>query len=769
MTFAAPLFLLAALAAVVPVLLHLIHRRKAREVPFSTLRFLKISVQRTRRRKYIEDMALLILRVAVLLLIALGLARPAISSLRALWGGGRAAAVAVVLDNSASMATIDSGHPRFETARQGAQQVIARLRDGDLVALLPTGGPRQGELGRLYRTHETVRQALDECKPSFERADLAAKIQQARTLLKAADAPSKEIYVFTDNQALSWEGLTEHPEEDKAGERQAAAAVPVIVVIVAREPAPNVALQTIALDSPAPVAGAPFQATVEVLNTATVPQQKHLELMVDDIREAVSPTLNIAPGSTVKQEFRFTFDRAGAHRGLVRLIEDDGSPLDNRLYFAVTVDQQIPLAIVKPRLDLVPEADDAFYLERALAPAGSAVGAFRVTTLAPESVATAKLAAQAVIFCVNVPALPPPAAEKLWQYVKGGGHLVWICGRNVQPVAYNAMNALAQGELLPATLDDMRQPLPGGVESWHIGFLDKDDPALGPLTEPASLYQSVLVYKYFPLKWSALAPPRVLAKLDDGQALLTERTVGQGAVLFLGTAVHVDWTNLPLKPLFLPMVARLTFQLAGAETERTMGLAGAPVAIPLETGPGATVGKPAELEVVRPSGEVVRVRESERGQGGGAVRYADTHEAGVYLVKQLDRNPPKPFAFAVNIDPAESDPAALTSTELQSRFGKQPLFFCAEPAELAQTMQRLHEGTSLWEFFLAAVLIALVLEVFVANRGAAAAMTAQPSPAAPGLQPPSIRPETVSAPAGDELHGFLQGLEQTAAEARLKD
>ncbi|HKI19259.1 MAG TPA: BatA domain-containing protein, partial [Isosphaeraceae bacterium] len=563
MTFAAPLFLLAALAGVVPVVLHLIHRRKAKEVPFSTLRFLKISVQRTRRRKYIEDMALLILRVAVLLLIALGLARPAISSLSALWGGGRSAAVAIVLDNSASMATIDSGHPRFETARQAAQQVIARLREGDLVALLPTGGPRQGELGRLYRAHETVRQALDECKPSFERADLAAKIQQARGLLKEADAPSKEIYVFTDNQTLSWEGLTERIDEDKAGNRQSAVAAPVIVVNVAREPAPNVALQTIALDSPAPVAGAPFQATVEVLNTATVPQQKHLELVVDDIREAVSPTLNIAPGASVKQEFRFTFDRAGAHRGLVRLTEEDGSPMDNKLYFAVTVDQQIPVAIIKPRLDLVPEADDAFYLERALAPAGPAVGAFQVTTLAPESLATAKLVAQAVVFCVNLPAPPPPAAEKLWEYVKGGGHLVWICGRNVQPMAYNTMNALAQGELLPATLDDMRQPLPGGVESWHIGFLDKDNPALGPLTEPASLYQSVLVYKYFPLKWSTLAAPRVLAKLDDGQALLTERTVGQGAVLFLGTAVHVDWTNLPLKPLFLPMVARLTFHLAG--------------------------------------------------------------------------------------------------------------------------------------------------------------------------------------------------------------
>ncbi|MGZ3413242.1 MAG: BatA domain-containing protein, partial [Isosphaeraceae bacterium] len=104
MTFAAPLFLLAALAGLIPVFVHLIHRQKARVVHYSTLRFLRISVQRTRRRKYIEDMSLLAVRVAVLLLIAVGLARPALSSLATLWGGGRTAAIAIVLDNSASMA-----------------------------------------------------------------------------------------------------------------------------------------------------------------------------------------------------------------------------------------------------------------------------------------------------------------------------------------------------------------------------------------------------------------------------------------------------------------------------------------------------------------------------------------------------------------------------------------------------------------------------------------------------------------------------------------
>ena len=49
MTFAAPLLLLAALAAAIPIALHMINRRTAKELPFSTLRFLKISVEKTRR------------------------------------------------------------------------------------------------------------------------------------------------------------------------------------------------------------------------------------------------------------------------------------------------------------------------------------------------------------------------------------------------------------------------------------------------------------------------------------------------------------------------------------------------------------------------------------------------------------------------------------------------------------------------------------------------------------------------------------------------
>ena len=115
-------------------------------------------------------------------------------------------------------------------------------------------------------------------------ADLAARLQQARDLLAQADAPSKEIYVLTDNQSLSWEGLKEPAQEDDPKQAKRPAPAPVVIVNVDREPAPDVALKTVSLSSPAPVAGVPFQAAALVLNCSTVPQQKHLELQIDERR-----------------------------------------------------------------------------------------------------------------------------------------------------------------------------------------------------------------------------------------------------------------------------------------------------------------------------------------------------------------------------------------------------------------------------------------------------------------------------------------------------
>jgi uncharacterized protein (DUF58 family) len=279
--------------------------------------------------------------------------------------------VVIILDNSASMATLDGGRPRFAAAREAAEQLLDALRPGDSVALLPTGGPPAPEHARLYQAHETVRQALAQCRVSHQRADLASRLQQARTLLAGADGLPGEIYVITDNQSLSWEGLKEDAGGEVAGRD---GEVPVIVVNVNRDPLPNLALRSLRVESPPPAVGVPVQVRAEVLNTSSVPRQNRLELHLDGNREAISPPLTIAPGAAVAHEFSFTLDRGGVHHGEVRLAEEDGCPLDNRLFFALAIDRQVPVAVVKTRRHEIPYEDDTFYVEQVLASMGPTAG-----------------------------------------------------------------------------------------------------------------------------------------------------------------------------------------------------------------------------------------------------------------------------------------------------------------------------------------------------------------------------------------------------------
>jgi len=715
MTFAAPLFLIAALAGIIPVVLHLISRRKAKQLPFSTLRFLQLAARKTRRRRRIHDLLLMLLRAAVLMLIAAGLARPTITNLDLLWGSGSNAAVALILDNSASMGVIDGDCPRLETAKRAARQILDELADGDQVALLTTGGPRFAEEAHLDRAHEKVVQMLDQCRASYERADLGVKLQEAQAMLAEAEAANKQIYVLTDLQELSFESLDRqdrNADEEQSEHGGQARNTPVIFVDCHRAPKPNVAVTGVSAAAPVPLAGVPVSVSMELLNTAAADQQRHVELLIDGVKEASSPVLNVPAGSRLKHDFQITFHRGGLRRGEVRLVGDDGSVMDDRRFFSMTVDRGIPVAVVRPRRHEIPYLEDSFYLEQALAPGRSGEGGILTTGLVAGDLLAEPLDNYKVIFCVNLPAVDTDVAVRLRAYVAGGGNLVWICGDNVDVEAYNQMNQQAGEELLPAALAEVRAAEPaGGRDSWNVAFLDKKHAALGQLVEPASLYQSILVYKHVRLSTTGADALQVLARLDDGEPLLVERSVGRGKLLMLATAGNVDWSNLPLRPIFLPLLIRLTFDLAGAEQQGQMLLARQPLILPLDDR-----RQDVAVEVLPPSGETIRLNVEEDHGGDGRFRYDQTHQIGIYRLQLLGVGRGRQVAYAVNGDGDESDPKKITREELQKRLGGGPLIFADNPDDLSGTFAWLREGKSLWELFLAGVLIALVFETFLSNR-----------------------------------------------------
>ena len=129
MTFLNPLFLLGLLGMSVPLVIHLLSRRTARRVDFSSLDFLRNLERKSLRRVRVRQLLLLLLRMLLIAAVAIAMARPAITGGAA--RGEARTSVVLVLDGSFSMTASAAGEAIFAAAKDRALAVLETLKDGD--------------------------------------------------------------------------------------------------------------------------------------------------------------------------------------------------------------------------------------------------------------------------------------------------------------------------------------------------------------------------------------------------------------------------------------------------------------------------------------------------------------------------------------------------------------------------------------------------------------------------------------------------------------
>jgi hypothetical protein len=164
MGFLNPILLFGAAAIAVPIAIHLLNKRQYEKVTWAAMRFLMASIEQNQRRLRIEDLLLLLLRCALLVLLALALARPALPGGGA--GGlfGRSGVTAVlVLDNSYSMGLSDGVTTRFDNAKKALEQVIDSLPVNSAAAVFLAGDGVERAIGEptfdLNLARKTIREA----------------------------------------------------------------------------------------------------------------------------------------------------------------------------------------------------------------------------------------------------------------------------------------------------------------------------------------------------------------------------------------------------------------------------------------------------------------------------------------------------------------------------------------------------------------------------------------------------------------------------------
>lgn len=193
-TFLNPWLLAGLAAAAIPILLHLIARRRPPTVVFPAVRYLVDTRREHHRRLRVQHWLLLLVRTLLIAFLVLAAAAPMVRTSSA--GGHAPSALVLIVDNSPSSGVVAGGVQRLGTLQAAARAVLDRATPADALWLLAAdGAPRRGDA-------ESLRRMVDALEVDPRRLDLGRAIELAAEVL-ATDDRSGEIVVVSDLQATA--------------------------------------------------------------------------------------------------------------------------------------------------------------------------------------------------------------------------------------------------------------------------------------------------------------------------------------------------------------------------------------------------------------------------------------------------------------------------------------------------------------------------------------------------------------------------------------
>lgn len=723
--FVHPALAVGALLAAVPLIIHLLNRQRHRPLPWAAMRFVLAAYKKTRRRAQLENLLLLLLRMAAVALLAFALSRPFVggdSPLAALTETRRD--MVLVLDGSASTEYREGVRSVHDRILERAREILGELEgESDHRVRLLWAGSRPRLLS-WRRPDEALAMLPTLDEPTDERLDLAAALENLREMAEedaaGLDQSALEVVLLTDLQRSSFELDPTHarrgPEAESALrqlERLDELGVQIVVEDLGPplpEP-PNLAVSDLRPLEPVLGPDTPVEIGVQISNHGTAERNGvRVALSIDGERRP-SQVVDVPERGTALAIFPVVFGESG-HHVLQAELEGDRLPVDDQRASVVEVPPTLRVLLVDGEPAPEVDEDEVGLLSAVLGPVDDAPGAldrfapFRSRVVYPDALGTGEVDLNAwdVIWLANCPAPGPRAVEALEARVASGAALVVSLGSNTLPQDYGERLYRPDGSgLLPAQLYQAVHVRDRG-EYFRAATIDTEHPALAFFADERwqPLFTELPIYGFLPSEPQAEAG--VLARLDDESSspLLIEKAYDRGRVLLWTTTIDREWSRLSESPRTLvPFVHELLRYAGRAPSPPRNASLGDSIALEVSVFPrGATLERPDGSR--RPlDGEPIEVAD-------GVWRLPpveDAEQIGVYHV-ELAGAPRE--SFVLQLDADEGDLARLAPAELD----RYPALRLAERGEARSSeLDDRDDGRGeLWRTFAWACLIALMCE-----------------------------------------------------------
>lgn len=676
--FVSPAFALGGVALIaLPIIIHLLNRRRFRVVNWAAMSFLLAALKKNRRRLQFEQWLLLATRCGLLALLGLALARPvACSNSPVTAGATRSGLHVLVIDNSGSMA-FEANRPgaatHLDQARRLARATIESLSPGgEAVAVITASRPAKLALPPTYDLSAAAA-AIDRIEQTAAGTDLPGALSTALELgQQNSRLPFRQLVLLTDATRSAWE---------PANRDEIARLGPDLARIfrvrhhnLSRPDQWNAAVLDVA--PAARLIRSGFDTNLLATARAYGRSVDASVLWSFDNRPLPGgAAVNLAGDTPPITQSQARFAAGGAHAVTVALSPGDRLKADDTRHRVVEVASAMRVLIVEGERGVGPLAGSAAFLELALAPptdAGSPGGATvrrSSSYVVPELISDLELGNKVLgdfraVILTGVGQLTAGQGDQLKRFVEDGGTLLIFMGEPVAGENYNQV-LLPRG-LLPGTLTKRMS-----VTAEKKGFTFDFNPhgALHPLLrlfggEENSGLETAQVFTYWQMQLpSDTKAERVLDFAAAGDAprdpAITLHASGAGRVVFVATTANAEWTSFPAKPAYVALMHEL---LAGSVSagDGWMNLTvGEPLRLP------ATLPLTAPPALRDSTQQEIPLQQTTRADGRAAYQSLPIQRPGLYALSTGSATLP----VAVNPPADEADIRPLDSGGLRVALG----------------------------------------------------------------------------------------------------
>ncbi len=706
-TFLNGAFLFASLAALLPLLIHLISRRRVATIDFSSLRFLKELERKRIRRVRLRQILLLIVRSLIILAAALALARPTLKGTLAGGGGAHArTSVTIVIDNSASMKRDGDGGDLLSAALAAARDIAGLLDDGDQAFLVAASDPAHAVLGEGTFSPDVLLEALNSMEAGYAATDYSGALDLSLDLLGASRNLNRELYVLGDLQRTGWvrpavrnsseaAGAPDSEAEAQRGEDGARA-----YLLPFDGPTGNLGLGSAIVERKYGGTTGLYSVSVRVSSHAGRSREVLVRLFVDG-EQAGQAGIDVERGGSAVARFAVTVDESEWHEGWIEL-PPDAFTADNRHYFVIPAARLTEILVVRP--DLAQGLDDADYIERALDPTTESKR-FSVSMVPLNTLSRQAGDRFPVVILADVGRLDAAAERWLRRHVDGGGGVFIVFGNRTDVRFWNA------GLLPGLTGIEIRAPIER-AEGVRLAPALQGHPLLEGLVFGERLIDDIVVRRAFDVR--AAGVEEVLELPGIGPALVVNRTVAddaaldpaapRGEVAALMMGIDPSWSDLPRSGFIVPLMHRLVERLSRTNSRPVAAMVGEDLVAGLGDAPAERV------EVELPSGRTLTTELRLTGASTAVVERVG--EPGIYRFHAGGRTV---ALGAVNVDPRESDLEPADWTEIEEYLSPLPCTFIEPDARLEEEVLQARYGRELWRAFLYVALALLGVEMYLAR------------------------------------------------------